>query len=140
MDDNLERAKALLEEMEREAYERGWRDAIAALTKRAAEMKRPEPERAPIKRRRLTRRGRPPRTIGLVRDMISRRPGLTGVEIVAELDETGTPVNERTVRTNLRRLKLDGEIEQRDGRWYPAYTDGEEGEKETGETVRMSPQ
>jgi hypothetical protein len=52
--------------------------------------------------------------------MIQTNPGKKGFEIDQLLAATGDTVNERTLRTALRRLKVRGFIEQRmDGAWYP---------------------
>lgn len=111
----------LVRQLEAEAYDRGWRDAIAAVTARADELRRQpaadagRPETVKIAKP----RGRPAKALGLVKSIITEYPGKTGVEIVAALESRGTPVAERTVRTCLRRLRLTRAIHQREGRWYP---------------------
>lgn len=54
-----------------------------------------------------------------VLNMIALVPGLRGTEIVAALEAANTPVEERTARTALWRLKKLGAIEMRDNRWFP---------------------
>jgi hypothetical protein len=53
----------------------------------------------------------------VVYETIQLNPGLTGVEIVRLLEKAGTPINERTVRTALFRLKVD-KIAAVENRWY----------------------
>ena len=53
-----------------------------------------------------------------VLNMIHAVPGLKGSEIVSQLSAAGTPVEERTARTALWRLKNMGAIEQRESRWW----------------------
>lgn len=53
----------------------------------------------------------------VVYEVIEQHPGLTGVEIVRHLQKVGTPINERTIRTALFRLKVD-KIASVKGRWY----------------------
>ncbi|MBX9747084.1 MAG: hypothetical protein K2X34_09295 [Hyphomonadaceae bacterium] len=55
----------------------------------------------------------------IVWSVVNAKPGLRGVEIVAETEAMGKAVKERTVRTALHRLKKDGLIINRDERWYP---------------------
>ena len=65
------------------------------------------------------------KTMSLVLDAVTNNPGQKGVEIVKWLENRGTPVQERTVRTCLRRLKLDRIIWQVDRRWYPRNKSGD---------------
>lgn len=53
----------------------------------------------------------------VVYDAIKDKPGLTGIELVRHLEKIGTPLNERTVRTALFRLKVD-KIMAVKNRWY----------------------
>ena len=124
MDGRKEQIASLIEEAEREAYARGWRDAIAALQASAP----PAPSgvvislsgKVPIVDR---KRGRPAKAVDLVRDMISSSPGMKGADIARSLDAKGTPVLERTVRSCLRRLRQAKAITQRNGKWYPRPKD-----------------
>ena len=50
--------------------------------------------------------------------IVQTNPGLRGTEIVAASGVLGAPINERTTRTALHRLKLAGIIRNDDGRWY----------------------
>lgn len=70
-------------------------------------------------------------TMSLVLDAITKQPGLRGVELHRWLEARGTPVEERTVRTNLRRLRQDRLVMQRDKRWYPKSANLPEGEDTT---------
>src|SRR4051812_21814651 len=91
----------LLDEIESEAYARGYSDAMA---------------HKPLKRR-----GRPPtRAIALVRNAIVASDGIKGIEIFRQLEAQGTPVLERTVRTCLARLRESRAIVQRKRKWFAA--------------------
>lgn len=116
-----EQMDRLLAQIEREAYARGWADAIATLQEKAAALPPPsESTRGPTASEPDTQRGRgrPATYIGIVRDIITTTPGLKGAEIVRESQRRETPVEERTVRSCLRRLK-GKHVWQREGRWYP---------------------
>lgn len=133
MSDRREQINRLIEEAEREAYARGYNDAIAAVSKAAAALSLPSASpvtelvealpvvtpQAPVGRN----RGRPPKAIGLVRATINAKPGLKGVEIANVLDGA---VMERTVRTCLRRLRDTGEIKKRKDAWFPTKSGGSE--------------
>ena len=134
--DRREQINRLLSDVERESYARGWRDAIAALQAKAPELPLPdsavtfetakangsaEPEKA---------RGRPPKAIGIVREIIFAQPGLRGVDIANQLEGK---VIERTVRSCLHRLRGHHEIWQRKGRWYPKDNSSDSARKEAPE-------
>lgn len=51
-------------------------------------------------------------------DAISDLPGLSGADLHRHLDQGPNPVNERTMRTALRRLRVRGLIEKRGGGWF----------------------
>jgi hypothetical protein len=138
----------LIERLERAAYERGWAEAISAVTRTATGMtsgaapskalrasrprkvaKSPKQPRVVIARARATKEqasaakgGRIKRGVGItsVRNAVSKQPGLTGSQVVEAIRVSGAGVDPRTVRTSLRRLKLENIIEQREGRWYPS--------------------
>ena len=56
----------------------------------------------------------------VVLDFIKDNPGKRGVEIANALGSQSPPMLERTVRTNLARLREDEKIKNVDGRWYAA--------------------
>ena len=58
------------------------------------------------------------KVVDRVYETIQQHPGLTGVELVRHLEKAGTPLNERTVRTAIFRLKKD-KIQSVQHRWYP---------------------
>jgi len=110
---------SLIEEAEREAYARGWRDAIAALQAKAPEVPTESIESNGKVMPEHTR-GRPAtKAIALVREIIIAKPGLKGVEVFRTLQAQGTPILERTMRSCLRRLRDSKVIWQRKGKWYP---------------------
>ncbi|MGH8598916.1 MAG: hypothetical protein ACREXT_19895, partial [Gammaproteobacteria bacterium] len=119
----VEQIAKLIDDAEREAYARGYADAIAYIAKTAAAASKPAETAKPVAAI-AARRGRPAsKAIAIVRDLIRVKPGLKGVDIFRALQKQGTPVLERTMRSCLRRLSMAGAIIQRDGRWYPKQTD-----------------
>jgi hypothetical protein len=136
----------LIEEAEREGYARGYGDAIAAVTAAAVAMNKPVSPVAAAESRTPQpnvvvgrQRGRPAKAIGLVQEVIATKPGLQGVQIVSALKEQLTPVNERTVRSCLRRLKQSRVIWQRKGRWYPRPKEHSQPQIDFGEVLRAAP-
>jgi len=131
----------MIAERERAAYQRGWDDAVAAMTaavgasstavstatsakvarggKRKKAARKAAPEKAsPKKKARkhvLINKG-PSKARAIVLETIQQNPGRTGTEIALMV---GATVNKHTVRTQLRKLKKSGEIEQTAAlRWY----------------------
>jgi hypothetical protein len=99
------------EKLRREAYAQGWRDAVAALTKAAAEAtegEMPNPVGA-VDYSTLT----PPAASGVtqgstpwyVLQAVRKRQGMTGSEIVSVVQEGGHKVSEGSIRTSLARLR-----------------------------------
>lgn len=126
MADSREQMDRLLKQIEQEAYSRGYSDAIAAVTT-AATAAAPKLAESPVPVVPTPRedegdeprgRGRPATAVASVREAIFEKPGMKGADLVRYLDQRGTPVLERTVRSCLRRLKND-QVRQREGRWYP---------------------
>lgn len=79
-----------------------------------------------------------PRTsvIRLVLKIINHTPGLNGIEIVSQASlDAGMAINERSVRTALRRLRLRGYIMQISGAWQPAAGAPQELEADLLESV-----
>lgn len=60
-----------------------------------------------------------------VLNLVQRSPGLTGKELLERALNEGPPINERSLRTALHRLRYkDKTIENREGRWYPLEDHG----------------
>jgi hypothetical protein len=115
------------EKIRREAYQAGWRDALAALSKAAAEAAdfptnegngdSDAPSRKP-----------PPAQAGLTQgstpwyvwQAVSRKPGMTGSEIVGVVQEGGHRVSDGSIRTSLARLKERKFLVSRHGKWFVA--------------------
>lgn len=55
--------------------------------------------------------------------LIQENPGLRGMELVAAAARAGSPLNERTIRTALHRLRAAERIRNDDGKWYAVSTD-----------------
>lgn len=129
-----EQIAKLISDAERKAYARGLQKAVEILTAMLGESsgsaasgkpQSPNGQQAEPPADRADR-GK----MALVRDVISGNPGLRGVDIVRWLENRGTPVAERTVRTCLRRLREDRAIWQRSKRWYSRNTNTPEEEQE----------
>lgn len=141
--DEIER---IIADAEREAYSRGYADAIAAIAQAAAAHKPsaavsrespPGNQTATPANGNGRSRGRPAtKAILLVQQAIAAHPGLKGAEITRQLAADGNPVIDRTVRSCLRRLKDRKDIWQRSTRWYSKAKP----ENEHGETLGTSPQ
>jgi hypothetical protein len=119
----------LIAEVERGAYQRGLDDAARAINQALAKLGarnltrdasgKSESRRSSSSNR--TANGfvvRPNSDSALVLQAIRVHPGQRGSEIHRLLGTGEKPINERTMRTALRRLSRRGVIEQRDGRWY----------------------
>lgn len=118
MTNSREQFDRLLTDIEREAYARGWADAIAALQAKAAELPTVEPTNVNRVVAVADASSAPTKAITIVRSIIFAKPGLKGAEIVRVASSQGTPILERTVRSCLHRLK-GKDIWQRESRWYP---------------------
>lgn len=118
------------DKIRREAYQQGWRDAIIALTKAAAEAAElpagesfaAEGESAPAR----TGNGTAPQGITqgstpwYVWQAVSKKPGMTGSELVSVVQEGGHKVPEGSIRTTLVRLKGRKILVSRHGKWFLA--------------------
>jgi hypothetical protein len=69
---------------------------------------------------------RKPPANSVVLGAIVRAPGLTGRQLVDRCAAEGTPIEERTLRTALFRLRLRGEIKKIGDGWHPTETPGRE--------------
>lgn len=127
MADPRDEIARIIESAERAAYERGWRDATDAITGAAEQAKRPSgavvaPEKpSPPTPRRTGRPSSP--AIRIVEDCITATPGMKGVDVVKAAQSIDGTIKERTVRTCLRRLRLQKKIWKRNGLWYPKAKD-----------------
>ena len=127
MTDPRDEISRIIENAEREAYARGWRDAVAAIAESAAQFKDAAPEnmggngelRKPVPRR----TGRPSTSIKVVEECIAATPGMRGVDVVKAAQSVESAIKERTVRSCLRRLRLGKAIWKRNGLWYPRGKD-----------------
>ena len=127
----------LIAEIEHEAYNKGWSDAVVAMTQAAGQMRAPTTPGADriaaIERKheventhRRHRRGSIPSAIMAI---INESPGLTGAEI-AGIAKTKSGIKERSMRSALRRLRAEGEIVQRQRKWHPAKMAGSSEQRE----------
>lgn len=129
----------IAEQIENDGYQRGYRQAVKDVRRALgtvldnilkdgevpADDDQPSlpltsaPSKAKVKQRR-SRGGDVPSAQDLVFEFIRAIPGQRGAQIVGSLEQMGTPVEERTVRTALWRLRKRGMIEQRGNEWYVA--------------------
>jgi hypothetical protein len=109
---------AIVSELEDAAYKRALDDALRAITEAVELLRRANP--ISPQPHNTTRRLRAGSDMDKVLAAVKRKPGLRGVELVSVLKESGTPVEERTLRTALHRLKVRGFLENRETRWFPA--------------------
>jgi len=116
MADTREEINRLIEVAQRDAYDKGWRDAIAAITESADRLRTVRTANGEPRRR----GGRPPSAaMMVVEQCIKANPGLTGVDVVAAAQAVDAKIKERTVRTCLRRLRIAKKIWKRADLWYP---------------------
>jgi hypothetical protein len=119
--DAIAKIKAILDDAERVAYQRGWDDAVAHIVTAAKQVPSTGVQaRLPFHEAK-TPQGKP--LIDVVKEMIKVSPGLRGTAIVdAILKDNPSRTRksiDRTTRTALMRLKKRDAIESREGRWYP---------------------
>jgi hypothetical protein len=112
------------EKLKREAYLAGWRDAVAALNKAAAEIgEMPAHEAGGIGDITPSHAGsgNGP-TVGstpwYVHQAVKKKTGMTGSEVVSVVKESGHNVSEGSIRTTLVRLKAKRLIVSRHGKWF----------------------
>lgn len=138
MSDPVDEISKIVKAASRDAYARGWQDAMDAVAKAAQGMKprdsgvveavaKPTAEITIVPRT----NGRPAsKAIQVVEDCITQSPGKKGVDVVKAAQMVDPAINERTARTCLRRLKLNKKIWQRNGLWYPKPKPRPENENE----------
>jgi len=131
-----EKLAQLAAELELAAYQRGYRDGLRAastsiqkLMSADAESELPaETSDSGREKPRIRLRMRKGSDQYRVLDFIEKNPGLRGVQIVERLSASKSdeePIEERTVRTALHRLKQHGMIVQQENAWYPANSQEE---------------
>ena len=107
-----EERKYVLQVLDRAYQEARKRLKKGRRKRKSARRKTRKRARVPVKRKRRLREGSDQMK---VYRLIQSRHGMRGAEIAQAV----SPVNERTVRTALNRLKKHEFIEQKEGRWYP---------------------
>lgn len=122
----------ILESAERAAFERGrkcgWQEALDSFGGTIARMKHKNPPNVALgadgRVPRPRRPGRPSsNAIEVVEQCIIATPGMKGVDVVKAAQSVDAAMKERTVRTCLRRLRLNNAIGKQDGLWYPRAKD-----------------
>jgi hypothetical protein len=115
------------EKIRREGYQAGWRDAVAALNKAAAEAADLPPGEAAsdsdyVVSKGVTAQGGPTQgsTPWYVLQAIKKRPGMTGSEIVSVVQDSGHKVSDGSIRTSMARLRDRKLAVSRHGKWFPA--------------------
>jgi hypothetical protein len=138
MSDPVDEISKIVKTASRDAYARGWQDAVDAMAKAAQGLKPLDSQTSPAEvnlSNGLTvvprTNGRPAsRAIQVVEDCITQSPGNKGVDVIKEAQLIDPALNERTARPCLRRLKLNKKIWQRNGLWYPKPRPRPENENE----------
>jgi hypothetical protein len=136
--DPLDEISKIVKTASRDAYERGWQDAMDAVARAAQGLKPHDsevPETAPKPGIEIVivprSNGRPAsRAIHVVEDCVTQSPGKKGVDVIKAAQLVDPAINERTARTCLRRLKINKKIWQRNGLWYPKPRPRPENENE----------
>ena len=123
----------MIAEAEHAAYARGWEDAVAVMMAAAdkGHPRQPESKKTPFtaaliekkvrgkkrkSRRHVLKNEGPSKARAIVLDAIKQNPRRTGTQL-AEI--VSAKVNKHTVRTQLRKLRIAGEIFQDERlRWY----------------------
>jgi hypothetical protein len=138
MSDPVDEISKIVKAASRDAYARGWQDALDAVAKAAQGMRPPDSDVAgtavkPGPALTIVPRtnGRPAsKAIQVVEDCITQSPGKKGVDVIKAAQLIDPAINERTARTALRRLKLNKKIWQRNNLWYPKPRSRPENENE----------
>ena len=118
---NIARLLAAVEPMERAAYVRGWKDAVAAVTRAADTLLEPPP--LPVEIAKAKASGATPAVdsnLAKVWAVVKANPGMTGAATTKAVRQHGYDIAAESVRTCLHRLKKRNLIEQRSGKWFPA--------------------
>jgi hypothetical protein len=127
--------KKLLDQATGDAYQRGWDDAMKSFEQAAKKAISQIQHIIPISQGGSTSSenfvlvspdenrpmGRPNSSEGTVFNTIVALPGNTGAFIAGQLPD----IHERTVRTSLRRLRIKGLIEKRNGGWFAKISSGD---------------
>jgi hypothetical protein len=129
---SLDSLLAEAEKIKREAYAAGWRDAIAAINKAVGELVDPatledidirDTINAPTVNGARTPNSKLPKqgsTPWEVIQTVKRTPGLTTVQLVEAVKNSGHGAPEGSVRTSIFRVKNRRFIVARHNKWYPA--------------------
>jgi hypothetical protein len=117
--DQFAHLKSLVDDIQRQAYQRGWEDAVASILEAARSKAGVAALPSPV----LGAPHQPSQPmIDIVREIIRSHPGARGSQIVSEVQKVRPEQTrkslDRTVRTALMRLKKRGAIESRSGVWY----------------------
>jgi len=145
MSDPRDEIARIIADAEAAAYQRGWNDAVVAITDAAEQRRAPNIVQnampaSPMAEQPPARPGRPAsNTVRIVSNIISKRPGMSGVEIVKAAQAVDGSIKERTVRTSLRRLRLAKVIWRRAGLWYSKTTEKSAAENANGEVLGPPP-
>jgi hypothetical protein len=134
MSNPVDEISKIIKAASRDAYARGWQDALDAVAK-AAQSVNPPPDSDSVAKPSIAAtprgNGRPAsKAVYIVEDCIIQSPGKKGVEVIQAAQLIDPTINERTARTSLRRLKLKKKIWQRNGLWYPKPRHRPENENE----------
>lgn len=122
----IKQIEEIITKAEEQAFQKGWEAAKLAFnasleTLKAGSKPIPNPKwlhdsqrERPLHTTRRTKRARREKSGGRLKELIRQNPGRTGAQLI----EMMAPMNGRTIRTALRRMKLKGEIEKRGEGWF----------------------
>jgi hypothetical protein len=145
MTDARDEISRIIEQAEQAAYKRGWDDAFAEIAKVAQSKAHDGASSQGVKpgviAKIIARRtGRPSsNAMTIVEDAIASAPGMKGVDVVKAAQAVEPGLKERTIRTCLRRLRINKTIWKRSDRWYPKSREKSEAENGIGEAVGSPP-
>ena len=109
--------------MKREAYNQGWRDAVAAITRSANTLITPPDVKAGPKPK--AGNGTAPNlpaidsNFGRVLAAVKARPGMTGAETVKAVAQAGHSIQSESVRACLQRLQKRQLVKNIESKWFP---------------------
>ena len=111
---------ALLDRVERDAFQRGWDAALKRVMAAAANAPHVEAATLPTKTTGTQRRAGYGIVPALVNEMLDEATdrGIVPADVVARSRERGDEITESSVRQRLRKMKKAGEARNQRGRWF----------------------
>ena len=147
VDDSQKQILALIADMQREAYQKGWNDAVKKILAAAQQGTPLSSQPAPKGPEPVAEKPSSPQydtpIIQMVYQIVQEKPGLKGHQVVKAIisrDPTiSLKVADRTGRTSLSRLRKRNKIIQQNRKWYPAEDEYKEKEPAVGSLALSEP-